>query len=81
MLLPPLDYRVASVQMVNTQAQGAYTFDPEQLPRVDASHPATVLKDSIPEEDGGFSYFEYVASMKLTKHTDPAYAIIQTMPR
>ena len=80
-LLPPLDYRVASVQMVNTQAQGAYTFDPEQLPRVDASHPATVLKDSIPEEDGGFSYFEYVASMKLTKHTDPVLSVRQMQGR
>ena len=76
-LLPPLDYKVVSVQMVNDQANEAYKFNSEQLPRIDASHPATVLKDSIPMEDGGFRYFDYVASMKLTLHTDPVLSVRQ----
>ena len=76
-LLPPLDYKVVSVQMVNTEARGVYQFNSDQLPRVDASDPATVLQDSIPAEDGGSRYFDYVASLKLTKHTDPVLSVRQ----
>ena len=77
-LLPPLDYKTVSVQMVNDEARAAYTFPAEQLPRIDASHPATVQKDSIPTtEDGGYSYFEYVASLQLTKHTEPVLSVKQ----
>jgi len=76
-LLPPLDYRVVSVQMVNTQSDDAYKFPSDQLPRIDASRPATVLQDSIPTEDGGYRYFDYVASLKLTKHTDPVLSVRQ----
>ena len=76
-LLPPLDYKVTSVQMVNSDADEAYKFNPQQLPRIDASHPETVLQDSIPTEDGGFRYFDYVASMKLTLHTNPVLSVRQ----
>ena len=76
-LLPPLDYKVTSVQMVNNQADDVYKFNPQQLPRIDASHPETVLKDSIPTEDGGFRYFDYVAAMKLTLHTNPVLSVRQ----
>lgn len=76
-LLPPLDYKTVSVQMVNEEARAAYTFPAEQLPRIDASHPATVQKDSIPTTEGGYSYFEYVASLQLTKHTEPVLSVRQ----
>lgn len=76
-LLPPLDYKTVSVQMVNDEARTAYTFPAEQLPRIDASHPATVQKDSIPTTEGGYSYFEYVASLQLTKHTEPVLSVKQ----
>lgn len=76
-LLPPLDYKVVSVQMVNDEARTAYTFPAEQLPRIDASDPKTVLKDSIETEDGALRYFEYVASLQLTKHTQPVLSVKQ----
>ena len=76
-LLPPLDYKVVSVKMVNAQADQAYKFSSDQLPRIDASDAKTVLQDSIPTEDGGYRYFDYVAAMKLTKHTDPVLSVRQ----
>ena len=76
-LLPPLDYKVKSVQMVNTDADDAYKFPSEQLPRLNASAAATVHTDSIPADGGGFRHFDYVASLKLTTHTDPVLSVRQ----
>ena len=78
-LLPPLDYKVLSVQMENADARDAYTFNAEQLPRIDASNPTTELKDSIPTDNGGFLYFDYVASFKQTIHTEPVLSVRQML--
>ncbi len=76
-LLPPLDYKVTSVVMENAQARAAYTFNAEQLPRINASDATTVLQDSIPNEEGGYTYFDYVASFNQTLHTQPILSVSQ----
>ena len=75
-MLPPLKYTVKSVVMVNDDAKTAYPFN--RLPGyVDASDPTTVLQDSIERVDGTFRYFDYVAALKLTKHTAPVLNVTQ----
>ena len=76
-MLPPLDYKVVSVEMENEQARKEFSFNPEQLPRINASDATTVLKDSIQSTDGSYTYFDYVASFMLTKHTTPILDVIQ----
>ncbi|MBQ3630967.1 MAG: hypothetical protein II949_06980 [Prevotella sp.] len=76
-MLPPLDYKVLSVQMENAEARNAYKFDAEMLPRIDASDAATVLQDSVLNESGDYVYFDYVASFMQTVHTDPVLSVTQ----
>jgi hypothetical protein len=76
-MVPPLDYKVLSVVMENEEGRKVYTFNPEQLPRIDASDATTVLQDSIENEDGSYRYFDYVASFKQTLHTEPILSVTQ----
>ncbi len=76
-MLPPLDYKVVSVEMENEQARNLYTFPSEQLPRIDATDPTTVLQDSIEAENGGYRYFDYVALFKQTIHSTPILDVTQ----
>ena len=76
-MLPPLDYKVLSVVMESTEGQANYVFNSEQLPRIDASDATTVLQDSVPTENGGFRYFDYVASFQQTLHTQPVLNVSQ----
>lgn len=80
-MLPPLDYKVVSVKMVNNDAQSAYVFDPATLPRINASDPTTVLQDSVEAGDGTYLYYDYVASFKQTKHTNPVLEVTQNGAR
>ena len=78
-LLPPLDYKVESVKMENAEADANYKFTQATLPRLNVSHPETVFTDSVARIDGGYRYFDYVASLKLTKHSDPVLSVRQML--
>ena len=76
-LVPPLDYKVVSVQMENTAGQSAYVFKADELPRIDASDAATVLQDSTLTDTGEKLYFDYVAKFVQATHTEPVLAVTQ----
>ena len=76
-MVPPLDYKVVSVQMENAEGQKVYVFKPEELPRIDASNAATVLKDSMQTDNGEMIYFDYVAKFVQSKHTEPVLSVTQ----
>ena len=76
-LVPPLDYKVVSVQMENAEGQKVYVFNPEELPRINASNAATMLQDSTLTNNGEYIYFDYVAKFVPSKHTDPVLSVTQ----
>lgn len=76
-MVPPLDYKVVSVQMENTDGQSAYVFKADELPRIDASDAATMLQDSTLTANGEYVYFDYVAKFVPSKHTKPVLSVTQ----
>ena len=76
-MLPPLDYKVLSVVMENTEGRKHYQFNPEQLPRINASDATIVLRDSTENKNGEKLFFDYTASFKQTVHTEPKLRVTQ----
>ncbi len=76
-LVPPLDYKVVSVQMVNTTGQSAYVFKADELPRINASDATNVMQDSTLTDKGEKIFFDYVAKFVQAKHTEPVLSVTQ----
>ena len=71
-LLPPIDYRVESIDIENNQQ---ITFD--NLPVLYANDPTKTQTDSLAVEGSHTKSFEYVAKMIMSYYTDPHLEITQ----
>ena len=76
--LPPVAYSVNSVKVNAMNVDANDKFGQMSFSNIDASNAQVVYTDSLENEDGSYSKFEYTASLVINYNSEPSFIVEQS---